>query len=315
MSTPGRWLEIMAEADPEAVESVSEIFARFAYNGGVAIEEPFLQEADGEDFRVDPARPVVVRAYLPANDQAEATIRQLEEALWHLSQMRFVGALQVTERQEEDWANAWKEHFHVHRIGQRLVIRPSWRPYERAGDEVVINLDPGMAFGTGLHPSTQLTLIALEEETRPGMRVLDLGTGSGILAIAALHLGASHVVAWDVDDVAISAARGNIARNDLSDRVTLGVGSLGTPAASVLGEFDLIAANIIARVIMELAPTFTRHLAPDGLLVASGIIVDRVDEVIAALEAAGLTIVDQNQSGDWISLRARRSDAPLLRSA
>jgi ribosomal protein L11 methyltransferase len=160
-----------------------------------------------------------------------------------------------------------------------------------------------------------LTLLALEEEVRPGMRVLDLGTGSGILTIAALHLGARHVVALDTDEVAVSAARGNIARNDLTDRVTLGVGSLGTPAASDLGPFDLIAANIIARVIMDLAPAFVRHLAPDGLLLASGIIVDRLDEVVAALTRAGLTIVGQDQSGDWICLRARHADAPLLRPA
>lgn len=314
MSAGGRWLEISAEVDAEAVEPVSEIFARFAYNSGVAIEEPYVQEADGDNFAVDPTRPVIVRAYLPADERAAETVRHLEEALWHLGRMRYIGALQVEERAEEDWANAWKEHYHVHHIGRHLVIRPSWRPYERGPEDIVIDLDPGMAFGTGLHPSTQLTLIALEEEIRPGMRVLDLGTGSGILTIAALRLGAAAVVALDVDDVAISAARGNIARNDLSAAVTLGVGSLGTEEARALGEFDLIAANIIARIIADLAPEFARHLRPGGRLIASGIIMDRREEVVAALTGAGLTITGQETAGDWVCLHVERLDAPLLRS-
>jgi ribosomal protein L11 methyltransferase len=306
MTTAGHWLEIAAEADPEAVEAVVEIFARYAYNGGVAIEEPFRQDKDGDNFIVDSSRPVIVRAYLPANDQAASTLQRLEQALWHLGRMRYVGQLTVNERREEDWANAWKEHFDVHRLGHHLVIRPSWRPYQRQPDDIVIDLDPGMAFGTGLHPSTQLTLMALEETVRPGMRLLDLGTGSGILTIAALKLGAAHVVALDVDEVAVSAARQNIAQNDQSALVTLGLGTLGTPVAANLGRFDLIAANIIARIIADLAPEFPRHLVPGGILLASGIIVDRRAEVVAALTDAGLTVSDEHQSGDWVCLRAER---------
>lgn len=306
MSSAGHWLEIAAEADPEAVESVSEIFARHAYNGGVAIEEPYRQDDDGDNFAIDTSRPVIIRAYLPADAQAEATLQSLERALWHLGQMRFVGPLQVVERVEEEWANAWKEHFHVHRIGRQLVIRPSWRPYQRQPGDVVIDLDPGMAFGTGLHPSTQLTLVALEAAVQPGQRILDLGTGSGILTIAALKLGASHVVALDVDDVAISAARHNIAQNNLQEAVSLGVGTLGIPEAVGLGQFDLIAANIIARIIADLAPEFVRHLRPGGRLIASGIIVDRRAEVEQALTRAGLIVVSQSEAGDWVCLQAER---------
>ncbi|MCC6628614.1 MAG: 50S ribosomal protein L11 methyltransferase [Chloroflexi bacterium] len=308
MSAAGRWLEVAVAADPEAVEPVSEIFARYAYQGAVAIEEPYTQDADGDNFAIDASRPVMVRAYLVDDAQAQETVRALEQALWHLSQMRYIGPLTVTTRLEEDWANAWKEHYHVHRLGRRLVIRPSWRPFERQPDDVVIELDPGMAFGTGLHPSTQLTLVALEDEVRSGMRVLDLGVGSGILTIAALRLGAAHVVALDTDEVAVSAARANIGRNGLDDSVTLGVGSLGTDEAVALGQFDLIAANIIARVIIDLAPAFTLHLADGGLLLASGIIVDRRDDVVAALTAAGLRVTGEDRSGDWVGLRARRAE-------
>lgn len=300
-----RWLEVRVQADHEAVEAVSELFARYGYQGGVAIEEQYLQDRDGDNLRVDPDGPVTVATFLPETPDARETIHSLEQALWHLSQMRYVGELTVLPREEEDWANAWKEHFNVHRVGRSIVIRPPWRVYEARPDDTVITLDPGMAFGTGLHPSTQLCLIAVEDLVRPGDRLLDVGTGSGILAIAALKLGAGYVLGLDVEEVAVQAARTNGEANGIGrDRFPLIVGSLGPNEH--YGAFDGIFANIIARIIRELAPHLYESVRPGGWLVASGIIVEREEEVRTALDAAGFVEITRGQMGDWVALRARR---------
>jgi ribosomal protein L11 methyltransferase len=300
-----RWLEVRVSADTEAVEAVSELFARHGYQGGVAIEEHYLQDRDGDNLRVDPNAPVTVATYIADTPAARETIHTLEQALWHLSQMRYVGELAVQPREEEDWANAWKEHFHVHRIGRSIVIRPPWRAYEAQPGDTVVTLDPGMAFGTGLHPSTQLCLIAVEDLVHTGDRLLDVGTGSGILAIAALRMGAGHVLGLDVEEVAVQAARANGEANGIGrDRFPLIVGSLGPDEH--YGAFDGVFANIIARIIRELAPYLYESVRPNGWLVASGIIVEREEEVRTALAAAGFVEITRGQMGDWVALRAWR---------
>jgi ribosomal protein L11 methyltransferase len=301
-----RWLEVRVAADTEAVEAVSELFARYGYQGGVAIEEQYAQDNDGDNLRVDPTQPVIVTTYLADTPGVQETISRLEQALWHLSQMRYVGPLSVSPREEEDWANAWKEHFHVHRVGSSIVIRPPWQPYEAQTGDVVITLDPGMAFGTGLHPSTQLCLIAAEDLVQPGDRLLDVGTGSGILAIAAMKLGAGRVLGLDVEEVAVQAARTNGEANGIGrDRFPLIVGSLGPEEH--YGAFDGVFANIIARIIRDLSPYLYESVRPGGWLVASGIIVEREEEVRTALAAVGFTQITRGQMGDWVSLRAWRT--------
>jgi ribosomal protein L11 methyltransferase len=300
-----QWLEVRVAADTEAVEAVSELFARYGYQGGVAIEESYLQDRDGDNLRVDPEAPVTVATYIPDTPTAQETIHTLEQALWHLSQMRYVGPLSVHPREEEDWANAWKEHFHIHRVGRSIVIRPPWRGYDAQPGDTVITLDPGMAFGTGLHPSTQLCLIAVEDLVQTGDRVLDVGTGSGILAIAALRLGAGSVLGLDVEEVAVQAARANGEANGIyRDQFPLIVGSLGPEEH--YGEFDGVLANIIARIIRNLASYLYESVRPGGWLVASGIIVEREEEVRTALEAAGFRDITRGQMGDWVALRAWR---------
>jgi ribosomal protein L11 methyltransferase len=300
-----RWLEVRVSADTEAVEAVSELFARYGYQGGVAIEEQYLQDRDGDNLRVDANAPVTVATYIADTPAAQETIHTLEQALWHLSQMRYVGDLTVQPREEEDWANAWKEHFHVHRISESIVIRPPWRAYEAEPGDIVVTLDPGMAFGTGLHPSTQLCLIAVEDLVQTGDRLLDVGTGSGILAIAALRMGAGHVLGLDVEEVAVQAARSNGEANGITrDRFPLIVGSLGPNEH--YGAFDGVFANIIARIIRELAPYLYESVRPNGWLVASGIIIEREEEVRLALEAAGFVEIRRGQMGDWVALRAWR---------
>jgi ribosomal protein L11 methyltransferase len=300
-----RWLEVRVAADTEAVEAVSELFARYGYQGGVAIEEQYAQDNDGDNLRVDPSQPVIVTTYLADTPGVQETIAKLEQALWHLSQMRYVGPLSVNPREEEDWANAWKEHFHVHRVGSSIVIRPPWQHYEAQPGDVVITLDPGMAFGTGLHPSTQLCLIAAEDLVQPGDRLLDVGTGSGILAIAAMKLGAGRILGLDVEEVAVQAARTNGETNGIGrDRFPLIVGSLGPEEH--YGAFDGVFANIIARIIRDLSPFLYESVRPGGWLVASGIIIEREEEVRTALEAVGFTEITRGQMGDWVSLRAWR---------
>lgn len=303
-----RWLELTIETHPEAIESVSELLSQYA-PGGVAIEEPIELIDEGQEYRVLAGQPVKVCAYLPVDGTEEDTRQRIAEGLWHLSSLgaHFVGELQTRIVNEEDWANAWKDYFHVTHIGQRLVIRPSWREYTPRHDEVVLELDPGMAFGTGLHPTTRMCLEQVERRTRPGMRVLDVGTGSGILALAAAKLGASSVYCIDNSSVAVESATANAAVNGLSDCMTVVPGVLDEAEATRMqGQFDLVLANIIARVIGSIAPQLARVMAPGALLIASGIIEERKHEAEHPLLAAGLTLVEQVMIDDWVTLVMRK---------
>ncbi len=299
-----RWLELTVQTHPEAIESVSELLNRHT-TGGVAIEEPIELIDEGQEYRVLAGQPVNVHAYVPLDGQEEQARQRIAEGLWHLSRLgtHFVGELQTCVVNEEDWANAWKDYFHVTHIGQRLVIRPSWRDYTPKAGEVVLELDPGMAFGTGLHPTTRMCLEQLEQRMHPGMRVIDVGTGSGILALAAAKLGASEVYCIDNSSVAVESAQANAAANRVSDRVSVTLGTLDeAEAARMEGRFDLVLANIIARVIGSIAPQLARVVAPGGLLIASGIIEERRHEAEQPLLDAGLTLVDHAMIDDWVTL-------------
>jgi ribosomal protein L11 methyltransferase len=302
------WLELAVQAHPEAVESVSELLRRYA-TGGVSIEEPIELLDEGQEYRVLTGQPIKVRAYLPVDGKEEEVRQRIAEGLWHLSSLgpQFVGELQTRVVNEEDWANAWKDYYHVTHIGRRLLIRPSWRDYTPKDDEVVIELDPGMAFGTGLHPTTRMCLEQVEQRTRPGMRVLDVGTGSGILALAAAKLGAANVLCIDNSSVAVESAIANATVNHLSERITVVLGVLDeSGAARMAGQFDLVLANIIARVIGSIAPYLAQVLAPGGLLIASGIIEERRHEAEQPLLDAGLRLVDQVMINDWVTLLMRK---------
>jgi ribosomal protein L11 methyltransferase len=298
------WLELTVQTHPEAVESVSELLNRYT-TGGVAIEEPIELIDEGQEYRVLAGQPVKVHAYLPIDGKEEAARQQVAEGLWHLSSLgpQFVGDLQTRVVHEEDWANAWKDYYHVTHIGQRLVIRPSWREYIPKHNEVVLELDPGMAFGTGLHPTTRMCLEQIEQRVRPNMRVLDVGTGSGILALAAAKLGAANVYCIDNSSVAVESALANTEMNHMSDRVNVILGVLDeTEATRLSGQYDLILANIIARVIGSIASNLAEVLAPRGILITSGIIEDRRHEAEEPLLATGLKLIDQVMIDDWVTL-------------
>ena len=204
---------------------------------------------------------------------------------------------------EEDWATAWKKYYRPTRVGRRLVVRPSWEPYERGPEDVVLTLDPGMAFGTGTHDTTRLCMELLEEYVRPETALLDVGTGSGILAVAALLLGAKSAVGVDIDEVAVRVARENAELNGVSDRVNFLAGDL---VDRVSGRFGLVSANIVADVILRLIPDLERFLEPGGVFVASGVIDAREREVAEALAAAGYLPLSRRESGGWVALAVRR---------
>jgi ribosomal protein L11 methyltransferase len=305
-----RWLELTVRTHPEAVEAVSELMSRYT-PGGVAIEEPIELLDEGQQYRVLRDEPVRVHAYLPI-DGAEGELRQsIAEGLWHLASLgaHFVEDLQTRAIDEEDWANAWKDFFHVTHIGRRLVIRPSWRAYTPAPAEVVLELDPGMAFGTGLHPTTRMCLEQVEKRMQAGMRVLDVGTGSGILALAAAKLGAADVYCIDNSSVAVESARANVAINDLAHAVIVMPGELDeAEAAHMAGRFELVLVNILAHVIGAMAPQLVQVLAPGGLLIASGIIEARRQDAEAPLRGAGLQLIDQASIDDWLVLIMRKAE-------
>lgn len=303
------WLELSVAVDVEAVETVSEILGRVA-TGGTSVEPAFELVEEGLGARIDPSRPAVVRGYLPARDPAaaEAAVATASEALGHLQAfgLRDIGELTTRVVHEADWADAWKRHFPVLRVGRRIVIRPTWRRHRAAPDDIVLALDPGMAFGTGLHPTTRLCLAAIERLAErgdvAGRRVLDVGCGSGILAIAAARLGASAVVGVDTDPIAVEATDANAARNDVAGLVRARQGSLPT------GEppWDVVLANLIASLLVRLSPDLAAETAPGGTLLASGIFVDRETEVRDALEVARFQIADRTSDGDWVALECVR---------
>jgi ribosomal protein L11 methyltransferase len=311
VSSTGRaaeWIELAVACDAEAVEPVSELFARYGFNQGVAIEEPFTQDPDGDNFAVDPSGLVTVRTFLHAADIAPGTIENIREALWHLGRLRAIGDLEVSERAEEDWANAWKAHYSVHRVGHRVLVRAPWHEYTAAPGEVVIELDPGMAFGTGLHPSTRLSMKALEDAVQPGANVLDVGIGSGILATGAALLGASCVDGVDVEPVAVRSARENAERNGVGAVIRVELGSVGD-GEPFQGQYDVVVANIIARILIELSPALAHAVRPGGSLILGGIIDVKEQAVQNAFAAEGLALVGREMSEDWVVLTYRKPDA------
>jgi len=299
-----RWLELTVQVHPEAVESVSELLRRYS-SDGVVIEEPFELTEDGQDYRILYGKPVKIHAYIPIDGKEEAVRQQIELGLWHLSSLgaHFVSELQTRVVDEEDWANAWKDYYHVTHIGRRLVIRPSWRDYTPKEHEVVVTLDPGMAFGTGVHPTTRMCLEQVERRVQPGMRVLDVGTGSAILALAAAKLGAQGVDAIDNSSVAAESAIANVAMNDLEDRIKVVLGVLDQAEAECMaGQYNLVLANIIAQVIGSIAPHLAQVLAPQGLLVVSGVIEARRQDAEGPLLESGLKLVEEVKIDDWLAL-------------
>lgn len=309
MTDDPRWLELAIETDAELAEAISE--AIFPYvTGGVALEQANQLLANGKtaDRWEDEAAsgPVVVRAYLPHDESLEARRAKVELALFYLNMVRPIPQPSYREVAQSDWANAWKTSFKPLRIGKRVVIRPSWMDEVEADtrrDDIVLALDPGMAFGTGLHPTTQLCALALQDYVQPGTHLFDVGSGSGVLSILAAKLGAREVLGVDTDEEAVRAGRENATLNGVSERVKIERGSHNATA----DRYDLVVANILAGVIVKMLNEGLGERAP--LFIFSGILDSQAEEVRRAAEAAGLGVREQRQMQDWVCLICNKSEA------
>lgn len=276
------------EAGAEAVEAVSEILDRVGYNG-IAVDVP-----------LEPSAPHVVKAYLVYDRAARWKVRRVKEAIGRLGAFGLgpVGEVSVKRIVDEDWLETWKAQFTPIRIG-RFLVRPSWSASSGPSDGVEIVLDPGMAFGTGLHPTTRQCLEAVGRIALEGRSVLDVGTGSGILAVAAAKRGARPVVAVDTDPLAIRATVENARRNAATIEAREG------SAADVEGPFDVVLANLVADVLIAIARDLRARTRPGGTLVVAGIIHETEERVARALGELGLAVVDRDQRDDWVSLVLR----------
>ncbi|GAB4556019.1 MAG: 50S ribosomal protein L11 methyltransferase [Anaerolineae bacterium] len=304
-----RWLEVSLEVDGEAAEAVSELLQRYGHQG-VAIEQAGFFIETWED-EVPPPDRLIVRAYLPEDERAAEAQAQLEQGLRYLH-MIYPAVPTLPEYKtvdEQDWAEAWKVNYHPVRLGRKILIRPLWIEQETAADDIVIALDPGMAFGTGTHPSTQLVLEAAEDilPTIPNATVLDLGCGSGILAIGAAKMGASHIWALDNDPMAVRVTNENAEANGVMAKITAEEGSLDELLARN-ATFDVALVNILSKVIILMCGQGLGHVVkPNGVAVFGGIIEEQAAEVEAALRQTGLAPYRRRMSGDWVVIEARRT--------
>lgn len=282
------WHELSITVPFEYVEPVSYLFERYGY--GLSVE-------------TKPGEYAIMRSYLPSLSRQR--LAHIEVGIKLASAVAELGELNIRPLDDsEDWRNNWKQHFTLLRVGQNLVIKPSWIDYEPKESDVVVDLDPGLAFGTGYHPTTYSCLEALEELVKPGCSILDVGTGSGILTIAAAKLGAGHITAVDIDSQAVRAARRNFRRTGIEHLVVAESGSL--PCKATSGRvYNLAVANISARGIRLVSPEIPAVLAPDGVFIASGIIVEQHDEAVEAIKGAGLVIDETRQKEDWVTILSR----------
>jgi ribosomal protein L11 methyltransferase len=300
---PPAWLEASVRVNEELAESVADVMARFAPNGVTLGYDGIEPDPDGEG---KPRGPITVRAYLPWDAQLETNRAALAEALWHLGRISPIPEPVFREVVETDWSLEWKKHYHPFRIGKRLVIVPSWIEWNADPGDVTLRLDPGMAFGTGMHPSTRLCLEALEERITPGTGMIDLGCGSGILSIAGALLGAGRVEGWDIDPEAVRIARENAALNSVASRFEARLGSL-EDMRKAKRSAPVVAANILAGVLQAmLRASLAETVQPGGCLVLSGILAEQSAAVEAALAESGLRLAEKKTREDWVALIAEK---------
>lgn len=302
------WQEVSVKTIDELTDAVSNVFYDLG-SGGVVIEDPkaYIEyiTAGEWDYHAIPEELlsrefVIVKGYLPVNEELVLKEEELRNRLAELSQLFPYALLEISSAnvKEEDWAHAWKAFYKPHKIGG-IVVKPTWEDYIVNDNEIIIELDPGMAFGTGTHPTTFMVLELLQELPLAGKMVADIGTGSGILAIATAKLGAQKVYAYDIDSVATKVALENVELNEVCQIVEVQVGDL---LKGLTAQMDIIIANIVADVIIRLFSGLDKALVPGGYLVASGIIKDRLQDVLFSAQEHQLEVVTQKNSGEWVAL-------------
>ena len=303
-----QWIETKVSFDggDEAliVDLIADVF--YGLNAkGVVVDDPHLEplESWAPDAIALPERPAVT-GYLPADNRLENHRQHLEQRVAGLAaRFGFKYAVQYKAIDEQDWSESWKAFFWPQQISPRIVVKPSWRDYQAESGQVIIELDPGMAFGTGTHASTALCIRLLEKHLQTGWSVLDVGTGSGILMVAAAKLGAPALTGIDLDPMAVAVARENLIRNGIDPhRFELACGHL---VDKIVGAFDLVVANILADVIIDLLEDISRVLKSGGIFICSGIIEAFESDVAQKMTARGLELVDMQKDGEWVALVGR----------
>ena len=309
----GTWIEVRVITKSEALEPVSGIFYSLDCKG-VAIEDPedILGREQGPltwdfaDIKVleHKGKVAVVKAYFAEEDNIEEILGYVNEKLVELKEMGIdLGEAKVEHEKmyEEDWANTWKQYYKPSKVGEKIVVKPIWEEYEQKEGELVVNLDPGMAFGTGTHETTRMCIQALEKYVKEESTVFDVGCGSGILAIAAAKLGAKLAVGVDLDPVAVESSIENVGYNNLNNIEILH----GNLVEVIDGKADIIVANILAEIICILTDDVKRVMKDGGVFITSGIIHDRVDMVCEKLEATGFEVIEKNRDGEWNCIVAK----------
>jgi len=295
------WLEVSLIVDGEMAEAVADVLARYIPSGVVIESTQIAPDPEGEGYVTGPLK---VCGYLDTTADIEETRQRIEEGLWYLSRIAPMPAPQFRIIQEVNWVETWKQHYHPIPVGERLMITPAWLPDQDAA-RIPIRIDPGMAFGTGTHPTTQLCLAMAEQYTLPGQPVIDVGCGSGILAIASLKLGASHALGVDIEAEAVEAVRQNAGINGVLQGFEVGLGSVTEVRQ---GDFSiqhapLVFANILAPILVRLFEDGMGHLvSPGGRLVLSGILQEQEESVMTAAQSQGFTLHARMQMGDWVTL-------------
>lgn len=311
-----KWSEISIHTTNEAIEPISNILHE-AGASGVVIEDPFeltkeREDQFGEIYQLNPddypEEGVIIKAYLPVNSFLGETVDAIKESINDLILHEIdlgLNRVTISEVNEEEWATAWKKYYNPVKISEKFTIVPTWEIYEPvSSDELIIELDPGMAFGTGTHPTTVMCIQALEKTVRPGDRVIDVGTGSGVLSIAAAMLGAEDVRAYDLDEVAVTSAKLNIKLNKVNESVVVSQNNLLDSVEE--NSADVIVANILAEVILRFTNDVARVVKPGGSFIASGIIQPKKDLVKDALIDSGFEIVETILMEDWVAIIAKR---------